>query len=159
MDNNATVCMKCGVPVGKGKNYCPTCGEPTNAEAVMCVHCGGGLVYNKEPNVGNKSAIVAGLLGLFLGAIGVHNFYLGYTKRAVAQLVLFLSFIFSLVTYVVLVVGAVASFSMLMVALAVLALIVGVICVAVSGIWSFIEAIMILCGSRKVDGKGNALKD
>ena len=35
-----------------------------------------------------KSKIVAGLLGIFLGAFGVHKFYLGYTKEAVIMLVI-----------------------------------------------------------------------
>ena len=35
-----------------------------------------------------KSKIAAGLLGIFLGAFGVHNFYLGYTGKAVAQLLI-----------------------------------------------------------------------
>ena len=35
-----------------------------------------------------KSKMAAGLLGIFLGWIGVHNFYLGYTGKAVAQLIL-----------------------------------------------------------------------
>lgn len=34
-----------------------------------------------------KKKIVAGLLGLFLGGLGIHNFYLGNTKRAVIQIV------------------------------------------------------------------------
>lgn len=34
-----------------------------------------------------KSKLVAGLLGLFLGAWGVHNFYLGNTGRGVAQII------------------------------------------------------------------------
>ncbi len=34
-----------------------------------------------------KSKMVAGLLGIFLGSIGIHNFYLGYTKRAIIQIV------------------------------------------------------------------------
>ena len=32
--------------------------------------------------------MAAGLLGIFLGAFGVHNFYLGYTGKAVAQLLI-----------------------------------------------------------------------
>lgn len=35
-----------------------------------------------------KSKIAAGLLGIFLGFIGVHNFYLGYTGKAVGQLLI-----------------------------------------------------------------------
>lgn len=39
-----------------------------------------------NPNA--KSKIAAGLLGIFLGALGVHNFYLGFTGKAVAQLLI-----------------------------------------------------------------------
>jgi TM2 domain-containing membrane protein YozV len=35
-----------------------------------------------------KSKMAAGLLGIFLGSLGVHNFYLGYTGKAVAQLLI-----------------------------------------------------------------------
>lgn len=34
-----------------------------------------------------KSKIVAGLLGILLGSIGIHNFYLGKTTRAVVQII------------------------------------------------------------------------
>ena len=39
-------------------------------------------------NVTYKSKAAAGLLGIFLGMFGVHNFYLGYTSKAVIQLCL-----------------------------------------------------------------------
>ena len=35
-----------------------------------------------------KSKVAAGLLGIFLGCFGAHNFYLGYTGKAVAQLLI-----------------------------------------------------------------------
>ena len=35
-----------------------------------------------------KSRIGAGLLGILLGGFGAHNFYLGYTGKAVAQLLI-----------------------------------------------------------------------
>ena len=35
-----------------------------------------------------KSRLAAGLLGIFLGGLGVHRFYLGYTMIGVIQLVL-----------------------------------------------------------------------
>lgn len=43
-----------------------------------------------QPPVGynQKSKVAAGLLGIFLGCFGVHNFYLGYTGKAVAQLLI-----------------------------------------------------------------------
>lgn len=36
----------------------------------------------------SKSKVTAGLFGIFLGVFGVHNFYLGYTGKAVAQLLI-----------------------------------------------------------------------
>lgn len=33
-----------------------------------------------------KSKVAAGILGIFFGGFGIHNFYLGYTKKAVAQI-------------------------------------------------------------------------
>jgi TM2 domain-containing membrane protein YozV len=35
-----------------------------------------------------KSRVAYILLGLFLGGLGIHNFYAGYTGRAVAQLLI-----------------------------------------------------------------------
>lgn len=80
-----------------------------------------------------KSKIVAGLLGLFLGTLGVHNFYLGYTGKAVAQLLL------TLIGWIIL---------------------IGPI---ISGIWALIEAVLILCSSYGSnwhrDGHGQELQD
>ena len=35
-----------------------------------------------------KSKVVAGILGILLGAFGVHNFYLGYTGKGIAQVLI-----------------------------------------------------------------------
>ncbi|MEN2414710.1 TM2 domain-containing protein [Flavobacterium mesophilum] len=40
----------------------------------------------KFENVENKK-VVAGVLGILLGAFGVHKFYLGYTKEGIIQLI------------------------------------------------------------------------
>ncbi len=44
--------------------------------------------YSGSQNNMQKSKIAAGMLGIFLGSLGVHNFYLGYTGKAVAQLLI-----------------------------------------------------------------------
>lgn len=85
MNNDAVVCVKCGVPAGKGNTYCPGCGAETNPDAIFCVKCGASLAQENE--VGEKSKLAAGLLGIFLGAYGIHNFYLGFTKKAVIQII------------------------------------------------------------------------
>lgn len=38
--------------------------------------------------MGDKSKIVAGILGILLGGLGIHKFYLGYTQEGVIQLIL-----------------------------------------------------------------------
>lgn len=43
-----------------------------------------------------KSMIAAALLAFFLGCFGAHNFYLGYTGRGIAQLLLTLLSLFLL---------------------------------------------------------------
>ena len=43
--------------------------------------------YNAPMGYDQKSKIVAGLLGIFLGGLGIHNFYLGFTSRAIIQIV------------------------------------------------------------------------
>ena len=55
---------------------------------------------NVKANNNSKSKIAAGLLGILLGCFGAHNFYLGYTGKAVAQLLITLlsCFIFSFVS-------------------------------------------------------------
>ena len=97
MDPRAVVCVKCGVPVGAGDTYCPNCAAPTPPGAVICTNCGVQLHSVGAPNMNGmppmngaaqKSKIAAGLLGVFLGSLGIHNFYLGYTSRAVAQLLI-----------------------------------------------------------------------
>ena len=90
---DTTVCMNCGVPAGKGKKFCPTCGAEPDAEAVICVQCGTSLVQQPVAPVtaevvGDKSKLVAGLLGILLGGLGIHNFYLGFTGKGVAQLLI-----------------------------------------------------------------------
>jgi TM2 domain-containing membrane protein YozV len=37
---------------------------------------------------GAEKKVVAGILGILLGGLGVHKFYLGYTKEGVIQLIL-----------------------------------------------------------------------
>ena len=41
---------------------------------------------NQPQSYGEKSKIAAGLLAIFLGAFGIHKFYLGYTKAGVIML-------------------------------------------------------------------------
>ncbi len=78
--------------------FCPNCGSQNPDGANNCFNCGTSLNGNVQTqqsyqtntvNGGGepKSKIVAGLLGIFLGGLGIHNFYLGFTTKAVIQIV------------------------------------------------------------------------
>lgn len=82
--DGAIVCGRCGFAPGNGTSFCPHCGRPVMEGQAICLNCG----FSLEPPKSDKSKLAAGLLGLFLGGYGVHNFYLGNTKRAVIQLLL-----------------------------------------------------------------------
>ena len=73
-----------------------------------------------------KQWMVAVILAFFLGTLGVHNFYLGYTTKGIIQLILSLTVIGMLVT----------------------------------GIWAFVEFIMIIMryGAYGCDAQGRPLE-
>ncbi len=70
--------------------YCSNCGEALKEGADICLKCG--KIVNEARNINHdpnaKSKVVAGILGILLGSLGVHNFYLGYTGKALAQVLL-----------------------------------------------------------------------
>lgn len=92
-------CKNCGKNLGEeNKELCAECEatlktEVSDNETVEVVK---EVESNNNSNTTNnngstktpKSKIAAGLLGIFLGSLGVHNFYLGYTGKAVAQLLI-----------------------------------------------------------------------
>lgn len=99
-------CKYCGKEIEDGKEVCAECMEKetkveevkkeevvvetpktenntnTNTNTNTNANTGANTVVNQ------KSKIAAGLFGIFLGSFGVHNFYLGFTGKAVAQLLI-----------------------------------------------------------------------
>ncbi len=80
----AVVCVACGCPPRSGNKFCQNCGTETNPAATICVKCGVQLATAIP--VDAKSKLTAGLLGIFLGWLGIHRFYLGYTGIGIAQI-------------------------------------------------------------------------
>lgn len=118
-------CCKCGKEIINNNNFCPNCGYH-----VQNINCDNDIEENHNNNSTDvpKSKKVAGLLAIFLGMWGVHNFYLGKTKEAVLELGLWLLGFF----------------------LAQLFMIIAVI-------MGIAEGIMILTGKIDTDGNGNKL--
>ena len=136
----ANVCTKCGVQKGVGETYCQNCGSAVASGASVCLNCGvavtGGAAGGEA-----KSKIAAGLLGIFLGQFGIHNFYLGYKNKALIQVI---------VTGVCHLIGIFTC---------TVGYIVTIWPILGMAIWGLVEGIMILTGSINKDAGGNLLKD
>ena len=71
--------------------FCNLCGNELPATAALCMNCGvatGLPPFQVVQVVASKSRTAYVLLGLFLGGLGIHNFYAGYAGRGVAQLLI-----------------------------------------------------------------------
>lgn len=148
-------CKNCGSPVMQHETTCQVCGVATG-NGVPNQNLGfddftvryGGMNYNDSniyesnpygettygmPYTGTRSRIMAGVLAIFLGCWGAHNFYLGNTKTAVTQLTL------SIVGTFLTCIG------------------IGALILAGTSIWAFIEGVMLLSRQVEYDGYGQKL--
>lgn len=138
--------------------FCRNCGAQTDENAQFCIRCGANLQADEggvppppsdvppppppppgatpwgapPPPIGvePKQKLVAALLGIFLGWLGIHRFYLGYNTIGIIQLCLGVAGVLTC----------------------------GVTTVA-SWIWGIIDGVMILTGSLKTDAQGVPLRD
>lgn len=84
-------------PAGKQGKYCSHCGAPVADGAVTCARCGARASNTPLAQVHTmprrKSKVVAGLLGIFLGGLGIHKFYLNQPGWGILYLVFSFTFI------------------------------------------------------------------
>ena len=73
----AKFCISCGTQMDDNQQFCPSCGASQVQQGATA----------SAPAPEGKSKLVAGLLGIFLGGWGIHNFYLGNTGRGIAQII------------------------------------------------------------------------
>jgi TM2 domain-containing membrane protein YozV len=86
INQNAFACTTCGCDPRKGKKFCFNCGSETNAEQIICLKCGVELKNRTLSNNENKDKTIAALLAIFLGCLGIHQFYLGNNISGVIRL-------------------------------------------------------------------------
>lgn len=103
---------------------CPQCGAPAQEGAAKCEYCGAAIAQpaqpvqqaqpqqvvfvqqaaaNTNPQRANwpiKSKIVAGVLALILGGLGIHKFYLGQTGKGVLYLLFCWAYIPSILAFI-----------------------------------------------------------
>jgi len=138
-DQAYKICPQCNQPAVLSAQQCSACGHvfrtqftpPPDRTTMVSPPGWQAPGYGVPSPVARKSRLAAGLLGIFLGHLGVHRFYLGYTTIGVVQLLMTL--VFSWVTC-------------------------GITFLA-AAVWGVIEGIMILTGAIACDALGNPLGD
>lgn len=90
-------------------NRCPTCGSYDIVTESKRIQLAFGGDASGSTCSGDKSKVVAGLLGIFLGVFGAQKFYLGYMKQGVILLAVALlgCFLFGIPTVVVALIGVI----------------------------------------------------
>ena len=76
-------CPRCNNPIPPGATLCPFCGTPVYQQPGFAQQN-----FGVAPGYQQKSRLVYIILAIFLGGLGIHNFYAGHTTNGVIQLVL-----------------------------------------------------------------------
>ena len=101
LNEGVNFCFNCGFKSGEGQGYCDKCGVKLNSST--CSNCGNIIEdykenlnregYNNQNYNSNyverkpKSKVAAGILGILVGGLGIHRFYLGYVGIGILQIV------------------------------------------------------------------------
>ncbi|MGH9396596.1 MAG: NINE protein [Terriglobia bacterium] len=80
--SQAEICVGCGVRPWQGTRFCQACGAETFSENSPCPKCGSLLARYSE-----KDWVVALILSILLGTLGVDRFYLGYVGLGILKLI------------------------------------------------------------------------
>ena len=102
---------------------CPQCGAPAQEGAAKCEYCGAAIAQQAQPaqtaqpvqqvvyvqqNTANperanwpiKNKIVAALLAILLGGLGIHKFYLGQTGKGILYLIFCWAYIPAILSFI-----------------------------------------------------------
>jgi TM2 domain-containing membrane protein YozV len=101
---------------------CPSCGAPVDFTSIECKYCGEKFKPEPQPTAGfqtppqyqappvygqpqpypytPKSKLVAGLLAIFLGGLGIHKFYLNKPGQGIVYILFCWTFIPSFIAFI-----------------------------------------------------------
>ncbi|HKL73016.1 MAG TPA: zinc-ribbon domain-containing protein [Candidatus Onthovivens sp.] len=76
-------CQKCGKQIADGSKFCEICGAVQFEGGAQS----SGVKMNLDSDAGQKK-LLFGLLGIFLGSLGIHYFIIGNSSRGVTYLLI-----------------------------------------------------------------------
>ena len=101
---------------------CPQCGAPAQEGVTKCEYCGAAIAQSAQPaqqaqpqqvvyvqqtaanperaNWPVKNKIVAAILAIILGGLGIHKFYLGQTGKGILYLIFCWTYIPSILAFI-----------------------------------------------------------
>lgn len=94
MDSRMIYCQACGKEMSAQAQACPQCGHPTGARAGA--PAGQTSAFLGPP----KSRVVAGVLGLLVGGLGIHKFYLGKVGLGILYLLFSWTFVPAIIGFI-----------------------------------------------------------
>ena len=84
-------CTKCGAVNDETAQYCVSCQAPltpvSGYQPMQSVNQGSGAMTDWKA-LGADKKVLAGVLGIVVGAFGIHKFVLGYTTEGVIMLLI-----------------------------------------------------------------------
>lgn len=103
-------CPQCGAPLDAGSTECKYCGEKIIPDSVSDGAYNQQTAYQQtintqynddiDPSWPVKSKAAAGLLGIFLGAFGIHKFYMGKIGMGILYIVFCWTYIPAIVGFI-----------------------------------------------------------
>lgn len=104
----SVLCPQCGAPAQEGASKCEYCGaaiaQPTQpvqqAQPQQVVYVQQNIANPERANWPIKNKIVAAILALILGGLGIHKFYLGQNGKGVMYLIFCWTYIPAIIAFI-----------------------------------------------------------
>ena len=73
--------------------FCKNCGNEVNENQAVCLKCGCATNAGGTASTGSHNKVLAALLAIFIGGLGIHKFYLGKPLQGVLYILFCWTFI------------------------------------------------------------------
>lgn len=96
----ARFCQNCGAELDEGAKFCNSCGAAVEGNSQAVTNQNQPAALSQQHSGSKKSKATAGILGILLGGLGAHKFYLGKTGKGILYLLLCWTFIPGIIGFI-----------------------------------------------------------